>query len=171
MHTHAVHRIARAARGRGVSTLRFQFRGVGLSQGRHDGGRGEQGDVRAALAWLADRQPGRPRLLCGFSFGAWMALLAGCPDPSLTGLLCAGLAVRSFDLAAPARGCPHPVAAVQAERDELGSPGEVEALFQGAAAPRRLAVVPGASHLFTEDLPGLEREAGLAFDWLLRGAA
>lgn len=171
MHTHAVHRIARAARGRGISTLRFQFRGVGLSQGRHDGGRGERDDVRAALDWLAERAPQRPRLLAGFSFGAWMALEAGCPDARLGGLLCAGVAVRSFDLAGLLRGCPRRLAAVQAERDELGPPAEVEDLFQGSAAPRRLAVVPGATHLFTEDLAGLEREAGLAFDWLLGGAA
>ena len=63
-----------------------------------------------------------------------------------------------------------PLAVVQAERDQYGSPAEVEAALAGAAAPRRLAVVPGATHLFTEDLAGLEREALAALEWL-RAAA
>jgi alpha/beta superfamily hydrolase len=170
MHTHAVHRIARAARARGVSTLRFQFRGVGLSAGTHDAGRGERDDVRAALAWAAGRAPRLPRLVAGFSFGAWMALEAGCAAAEVQGVLVAGLAARTHPLEV-VRRCAKPLAAIQAERDEFGSPAEVEALLAGGAAPRRLAVVAGATHLFTEDLEALEREAGLAFGWLLEAAA
>jgi len=169
MHTHAVHRVARAARGGGISTLRFQFRGVGLSHGAHDAGRGEQDDVRAALAWVAARAPGLPRLLAGFSFGAWMAVAVGCADPAVRGVLAAGLPLRLCDLSA-ARACPKPLAAVQAERDAFGAPAEVEALLAGSPAPRRIGAVAGASHLFTEDLAGLEREAGAAFGWLLAEA-
>jgi len=169
MHTHAVHRLARAARGQGIGTLRFQFRGVGLSHGVHDAGRGEQEDVRAALAWVAARAPSLPRLVAGFSFGAWMAVAVGCADPAVRGVLAAGLPVRLYDLTA-ARACRKPLAAVQASRDDFGAPEEVEALLggpAGRAGPRRVAAVEGASHLFTEDLPGLEREAGAAFGWLL----
>lgn len=169
MHTHAVHRLARAARAQGVSTLRFQFRGVGLSHGSHDGGRGEQGDVRAALAWVAERAPALPRLVGGFSFGAWMAVAVGCADPAVRGVLAAGLPLVKADLS-PARACEKPLATLQAEADEFGSPAEVEALLAGSAAPRRLARVAGASHLFTEDLAALEREAGAAWGWLLAEA-
>jgi uncharacterized protein len=170
MHTHAVHRIARAARARGFTTLRFQFRGVGLSHGSHDGGRGEQEDVRAALAFAAARAPRLPRFLAGFSFGAWMALMVGLAEAQVRGVLAAGLALRAHPLDA-ARTCPRPVAVIQAEHDPYGSPAEVAALLQGAAAPRRLSTVPGASHLFAEDLRGLEREAEAGLAWLLEAAA
>jgi len=170
MHTHAVHRIARAARSAGASTLRFQFRGVGGSEGRHDGGRGERDDVRAALGWTRERASDRPLLLAGFSFGAWMALEAGCPAPEVAGLLLAGLAHRQFEAGSPG-ACPKPLACVQAEGDQFMGPADVAALVASPVRPRRVVQVPGASHLFTEDLVALEREARAAFVWLLEGAA
>jgi alpha/beta superfamily hydrolase len=166
MNTHAVYRIARAARSLGFATLRFNFRGVGRSHGTWDEGRGEAEDARAALAWLAAERPALRRYASGFSFGAWMALEAGCGDPSVPGVLCAGLTPRMFTLQL-ARSCPKPVAVIQAENDAYGSPEDIGRLLEGAEAPRRLAPVPGATHLFTEDLPGLEREAGAALGWLL----
>src|SRR5512145_2128669 len=98
MHTHAAYRIAKAAVARGGAALRFNFRGVGRSAGRFDAGRGEADDARAALAWLARERPGVPLLCCGFSFGAWMALLAGGDDPAVRGLLLAGVALRAEGL-------------------------------------------------------------------------
>jgi len=172
MHTHAVYRIARAVRALGGASLRFNFRGVGLSSGVHDHGRGEADDARAALAFLAERHGDAPRLACGFSFGAWMALEAGCSDAGVHGVFCAGLALSLREVASQAvRTCPKPVAVVQAENDELGAPAEVERALDGAAAPRRAAVVKGATHLFTEDLAALEREASAALTWLLGGQA
>jgi alpha/beta superfamily hydrolase len=165
MHTHAVHRIARAARSSGVSTLRFQFRGVGLSAGSHDGGRGERDDVRAALSWTAARRPGKPLLLAGFSFGAGMAVAVGCEEPRVAGLLVAGLADRASGDAA--RACGKPLASIQAEGDEFQTPADVAALLRGSEHPRRTATVHGTSHLFTEGLDRLEREAAAAFEWLL----
>ena len=171
MNNHATHRLARALRSQGGATLRFNFRGVGLSAGVHDGGRGEADDARAGLAFLAARHPGLPRYACGFSFGAWMALEAGCPDAAVKGVLCAGLALALREIATEAaRSCPKPVAVVQAERDQFGSPAEVEARLSGASAPRRLAPVPGCTHLFTEDLAAFEREAGAAMAWLREAA-
>jgi uncharacterized protein len=166
LHNHATFRLARAVRARGGASLRFNFRGVGRSQGVHDQGRGEADDARAALAWLARRRPELRRLACGFSFGAFVALEVGCRDPEVLGMLAAGLAPRSFALDF-LRHCPKPVAAVQAAQDEFGSPDEVRALLEGAAFPRRLAVVEGATHLFTEDLDGLQREAEGGLSWLM----
>jgi len=154
----------------GASTLRFQFRGVGLSAGRHDEGRGERDDVRAALDWTQARSAGQPLLLAGFSFGAWMALEAGCPAPEVAGLFLAGLAHRAFEWGDP-RTCRKPLACVQAERDEFMHPDEAFSLVESSVGRRRLVRVPGASHLFTEDLGTLEREAQAAFVWLLEGAA
>ncbi len=172
MHNHATYRLAKAVRAQGGAALRFQFRGVGRSAGRHDAGRGERDDARAALAWLAERHPAVPRLACGFSFGAWMALEAGCADAGVRGVLAAGLALTLREIATDAaRSCPKPLAVIQAERDEFGSPAAVEAALAGSAGPRRLTTVAGATHLFTEDLPALEREADAALAWLLGGSA
>ncbi len=169
LHNHATYRLARAVRESGGASLRFNFRGVGRSQGAHAQGLGEEEDVRTALAWLAGRRPDLPRYACGFSFGAWMALAAGCTDPEVRGVLAAGLAPRSFDLEF-VRRCPKPVAGVQAASDEFGSVDQVRLLLSGSAHPRRLAVVPKATHLFTEDLPALEREAVAALAWLQESA-
>ncbi len=173
MHTHAVYRIAKAVRARGGTALRFNFRGVGRSAGAWDEGRGEVDDARAALEWLAAVRPGVPLLSCGFSFGAYAAVLAGGRDPRVAGLLLAGLAVHAAGLeelrdAAKVREVAKPVAVVQAANDALGPPDEVRAALAGSVGPRRIAVVPGATHLFTEDLPALQREAEAGLDWLLR---
>jgi alpha/beta superfamily hydrolase len=192
MHTHAAYRIAKAVVARGGASLRFNFRGVGRSAGRFDAGRGEADDTRAALAWLARERPHVPLLCAGFSFGAWIALLAAGSDPAVRGLLLAGVAVRAEGLAledfretgrassgAPSiergfaasaglvRDVEKPVAVVQAEGDPLGPPAEIEEAVRGSRGPRRLSVVKGATHLFTEDLPALQREAEAALAWLL----
>jgi alpha/beta superfamily hydrolase len=175
MHNHATYRLARAVRTAGGASLRFNYRGVGRSAGRYDAGRGERDDTRAALAALRGLAPDRPLLLVGFSFGAWMALQAaagGAPAAGVEGLLLAGLALRSADLdlardAALVRAVTLPVAVVQAEHDAYATPTEVDAALSGSRGPRRLATLAGATHLCTEDLPGLEREAGLALGWLL----
>ena len=166
MHNHATYRLARAVRAAGGASLRFNFRGVGRSGGEYAAGQGEALDVRAALAWLARERPELPRLTCGFSFGAWMALSAGCADAQVRGILAAGLTPVTFDLDF-ARHCPKPVAVVQADRDQLGHLDDVRALMAGAAAPRRLWVVEGATHLFGEDLEGLQRQAESGLSWLL----
>jgi uncharacterized protein len=74
MESNVVVRAAEACAARHVATLRFNFRGVGASTGKHDDGRGEQQDVRAALAELHRRVPaGAPVALAGYSFGAAVA--------------------------------------------------------------------------------------------------
>jgi hypothetical protein len=172
MHTHAAYRLAKAVVARGGAALRFNFRGVGRSAGAYDGGRGEADDARAALAWLARELPGIPLLSCGFSFGAWMAVLAGGDHPLVRGLLLAGIALRAegvedFRETGRLRLVEKPVAVVQAERDAFAAPAEIEDVLRGSRGPRRLTSVPGATHLFVEDLPGLQREAEAALGWLL----
>lgn len=172
MSNHATYHLAKAVRAQGGASLRFNFRGVGLSAGSHDEGRGEVDDARAGLAWLTDRHPRLPRLACGFSFGAWIALQAGCADEAVRGVLCAGLALSLRPtLADEVRGCPKPVAMVQGARDRFGAPAQLEESLAGAAGPRRLAVVKRATHLFQEDLAALDREAMAALEWLLERAA
>ena len=173
MHNHATYRLARAVRSAGGTTLRFNYRGVGRSAGRYDGGRGEALDARAALDHLRALDPGRPLLCCGFSFGAWVAVACS-GEPGLAGLLLAGLPLRSAEvdgvrLPDHLRAATVPVAVVQAEGDEFATPAEVREAVAGSAGPRRVTGVPAVTHLFDEDLPALEREAALALSWILAG--
>lgn len=68
--------LANAASKQGLVALRFNFRGVGGSEGTHDNGSGEADDTVAVVEWLRVQQPGLPLLLAGFSFGAFVALEA-----------------------------------------------------------------------------------------------
>jgi len=165
MHNHATYQVARAARTAGGASLRIQFRGVGLSEGTHSGGPGELADARAALLWLSGRLPALPLLVGGMSFGSWIALRLGCAEPDVQGGLAVGLASRTLELGF-LPDCPRRVAAVQAAADEFGPVEEVTRLMAGPPERRRLAVIEGATHLFLEDLPALQREATAAWEWL-----
>jgi len=66
--------VARALQDAGMPTLRFNFRGVGASDGAFDQGSGETADADAVAAWGAERWPGRTLVIAGFSFGAYVAL-------------------------------------------------------------------------------------------------
>ena len=69
MHNKVVYRLARGLRRTGSVVLRFNYRGVNLSQGEYDGGRGETEDARVALQELYTRYPHLPLIVAGFSFG------------------------------------------------------------------------------------------------------
>jgi len=79
-------RAAEVAREVGLVTLRFNFRGVGASEGSHDKGLGEQDDVRAALTTLRARLGGGPMGLAGYSFGAWVSSRVAVPATGLSAL-------------------------------------------------------------------------------------
>src|SRR6266853_320814 len=78
MHNKVVFRIARGLRRAGHVVLRFNYRGVNLSEGSYDRGEGELEDARAALEFLSRRYPGLPLTLAGFSFGSRIVLRLGC---------------------------------------------------------------------------------------------
>jgi alpha/beta superfamily hydrolase len=85
MHTKAVFHAAKALARIGVPVLRFNFRGVGRSEGSFSDGIGEQEDLRAALAFMKARYPDVKRLWCGgMSFGSWVALAVGAADSDVT---------------------------------------------------------------------------------------
>src|SRR6187401_657657 len=81
MHTKAVYQGAKGLTRIGCAVLRFNFRGVGSSEGAFDEGDGEMGDFRAALDFMATRYPGIPLWAAGFSFGSRIALETGAGDP------------------------------------------------------------------------------------------
>jgi alpha/beta superfamily hydrolase len=165
MNNNVVYRAAKALVDSGVAVLRFNFRGVGASTGRHDGGAGEEDDALAALDVLAQRHPELPLWMTGFSFGARVGLTVGAREPRVTKLLGIGLALSMFDYSF-LDACAKPKAIIQAANDEYGGREPVEAAVRAMAEPKRLWIVDGASHLFPQHLDALEAAAGEASRWL-----
>jgi alpha/beta superfamily hydrolase len=152
LHNKVVFAAARALAGAGMPVLRFNFRGAGLSEGKHDSGRGEQDDVRAALDYLAGEYAGRPILLAGFSFGAWVGLRVGCGDDRVAELIGLGIPVNGSDLSYLLE-CTKPKLFLHGGRDPYGDIGKVRALVAQMPGPTRLVTVEGADHFFTGHLP------------------
>jgi uncharacterized protein len=156
MHFKVVFRAARALQHAGVAALRFNFRGVGRSEGVHDDGRGEQDDVRAALDEAARRFPGLPLVLGGFSFGSSMALRVGCPDLRVRALFALGFPLSMVPDTSFLAGCRTPRLFVQGEHDEFGSGTAIAALVARLPEPRTLVIVPGSDHFFAGHLDRLQ---------------
>jgi uncharacterized protein len=152
MHNKVVYQAAKALHDSGMPVLRFNFRGAGLSEGTHDRGRGEQDDVRAGLDFLAAEFPGRPILLAGFSFGAWVGLRVGCEDSRVTSLIGLGLPVDRSDLSY-LHVCAKPRLILQGGNDEFGSRKNVETLFTELLPPKKLVIIDGVDHFFAGKLP------------------
>src|SRR6187402_2161579 len=87
MHTKAVFQGTKGLVRAGCAVLRFNFRGVGKSDGTFDAGEGEKGDFAAALDYMAAKYPGLPLWAAGFSFGAFIALETGAADDRVTALI------------------------------------------------------------------------------------
>jgi uncharacterized protein len=151
MHNKVVYQVAKALHARDIPVLRFNFRGAGLSEGAHDRGRGEQDDVRAALAYLAKEFPGLPTLLAGFSFGSWVGLRVGCEDARVAELIGLGIPVNNVDMTY-LRVCTKPKLFLQGGNDQFGSRENVEKLVATVPEPKRLVVIDGVDHFFAGQL-------------------
>jgi alpha/beta superfamily hydrolase len=150
MHNKVVYRAAQALTRSGWATLRFNFRGVGLSEGRYDAGRGEVDDFRAALD-EAERESGLPIVAGGFSFGAAVALKAIVGDARISAAIVLGLPLASES----GRLVPHPsVPAFYAvgQNDSFAPPEDVRR-FAGPGAA--FEVFLGADHFFDGSLDAL----------------
>src|ERR1035441_11001464 len=90
MHNKVVYRMARGMRRAGAVAMRFNYRGVNMSEGTYDNGIGELEDARAALEFLRARYPDLPFSLAGFSFGSRIILKLGCEIPGAKRLIAVG---------------------------------------------------------------------------------
>ena len=131
---------------RGVTCLRFNFRGVEGSTGFFDEGRGERADATAALdALAAEVEPSLPLVVAGWSFGADVTL--SLPDPRVHAWLGIAPPLHVTGDRAPVADDPRRKHLVLAEHDEVRAPAEVEAAVADWQATT-LEVVPGARHFF-----------------------
>ena len=145
---HLFHAFARA----GFSVLRFNFRGVGRSQGSFDGGQGELADAAAALDWLQTFHAGAFRCwVGGFSFGAWISMQLLMRRPEIDAFVAVAPPASIYDFAFLAP-CPSAGLIVQGTADETVPEAEVAKLAEKLIAQRGLAIqyrtVPGADHFF-----------------------
>jgi alpha/beta superfamily hydrolase len=160
MHFKPVFRIAKALQRQALAVLRFNFRGVGASEGVHDDGRGEQDDVAAALAEMQRRFPGLPQVLGGFSFGSTMALRLGCRDGGVAALLAAGFPLAQVGDTSFLASCRRPTLFVQGGNDPFGSGEQLRRLTAGLHDSVRLVIVPGSDHFFDGHLDPLQDAVG-----------
>jgi len=156
MHFKVVFRAAKALQSAGLAVLRFNFRGVGRSEGAHDHGTGEQEDARAALFELQDRLPGLPLVLGGFSFGSVVALRVAARDARVRAAFALGLPLSLAAETSPLVAVRQPRLFVQGELDAFGPGESLRALVEPLPPPRELVVIPGADHFFDGHLDALQ---------------
>jgi hypothetical protein len=141
-----VRTIADALAGLELTVLRFNFGGVGGSEGAYGGGPAEVEDVRAALAALEPLVPaGRPRLVAGYSFGAWAALRAAAAGVDVAHVIAVGPPLAFLDWRFLGE-LSRPVTFVAGDQDRFCPGGRLAPV---AGAPGRcLVTIPGADHFF-----------------------
>ncbi len=133
----------------GFATLRFNFRGVGASEGEHDGGPGEVDDAVAAMAFLLS-QPGVRKegaVMAGYSFGAMVAVSAGYERAEIARIVAVAIPLAMADARIPEGACK-PVLLVSGDRDSYSPVAGLRALRSKIGDSGRLEIVSGTDHFF-----------------------
>jgi uncharacterized protein len=147
MHNKVVYTLARVFIELGLPTLRFNYRGVGTSEGRYDNGRGETEDALAVIDFGRQRWPKAAVSLAGFSFGAMVALRAAVRSAPVKRVVSVAPAVGRADLSVPARpDCPWLI--VQGDADEIVDHRQVMTFAASFSPPAQLQLLPGIDHFF-----------------------
>jgi len=155
MHNKVVYRIARAMRRAGFVVLRFNYRGVNLSEGKYADGVGEIDDARAALDVLRSRYPGLPFSLAGFSFGSRIILKLGCEPVGASRLIAVGFPAAQETSRELGR-CRVPRIFIQSTNDQFGPRAAMEAYFETLEQPKQLVWVEARDHFFADGLDEFE---------------
>ena len=154
MHNKVVTMAARALRECGIDTLRFNFRGVGASEGTFDDGEGELDDLRAVAAWARAQYPDKALWLAGFSFGAWVSL-RGAMELGAAALVSIAPPVGrswNFDgITLPTM----PWLVIQGDAVEIVDAGAVREWVAALPSPPQLVEMPDTSHFFHRKLMDL----------------
>ena len=137
---------------RGFSVLRFNFRGVGRSQGYFDNGPGELSDAASALDWLQLQNPdARSCWIAGVSFGTWIAMQLLMRRPEIDGFICVAPPANLYDFSFLAP-CPSSGLIVHGDKDAVVPHKDVSGLVDKLKTQKGivivLKVVPGANHFF-----------------------
>jgi len=155
MHNKVVHRLARGLRKAGSVVLRFNYRGVNLSEGQYAHGEGEIEDARSALSFLRHRYPDLPFTLAGFSFGSRIVLRLGCERIGARRVIAAGFPTVYKDVSY-LNGCKVSRIFVQSTHDQYGPLAELTKLVSTLPEPKQLIAIPAGDHFFAGSLDRLE---------------
>jgi alpha/beta superfamily hydrolase len=144
---------------RGFAVMRFNFRGVGRSQGTYDNGEGELSDAATAMDWLQSQNPASTQCwIAGFSFGSWIGMQLMMRRPEIQGFISVTppAATHDFSFLAP---CPASGLIIHGEEDNAVPPDSVHKLVERLSIQKGVEVgvdiVPGANHFFTDHLDPL----------------
>lgn len=141
-----IYTVSRTLAGLGIPSLRFNFRGVGRSEGEYDEGRGEQEDLVKVIQWAREQYPNRPLWLAGFSFGSWIAALQA-KEQEAKQLISIAPPVNRFsfdDFVIP--DCPWTV--VMGDADEIVDPDAVFEWVDQLSPRPELIKMESAGHFF-----------------------
>ena len=168
MNNKVVYTIYQAFAKRDFTVLRFNFRGVGRSQGAYDGGAGELADAASALDWMQSVAPGaRGCWIAGFSFGAWIAMQLLMRRPELSSFIAVSPPANIFDFTFLAP-CPSSGLILHGTADDLVPESDVAKLAHRLSQQRGIKVdykkLPGATHFYERHLEQLGAEMGAYLD-------
>ena len=154
MYNNVVNAVSLVYRQNGYTSLRFNFRGVGNSQGSHGNGIGEQADVHAAVSYLADL--GLEQIdLAGYSFGAWVNALSSINEPRLANMIMVSPPVAFIDFGAISDlGSLRLI--VAGSRDDIAPPDLIEKSYHGWNAETQFEIISGADHFYLGYIDKLE---------------
>jgi alpha/beta superfamily hydrolase len=159
MNNKVIYALFQSFQKQGFAVLRFNFRGVGRSQGKFDRGEGELSDAAAALDWLQTINPNASQCwIAGFSFGAWISMQLLMRRPEISGFISVAPPANIYDFSFLAP-CPSSGLMVQGDQDSIVPQESVNKLVTKLSHQRGIKIdykmVPGASHFFTEHLDQL----------------
>src|SRR6266478_8961506 len=142
----------------GYATLRFNFRGVGASEGEHDGGLGEADDAGVAMAYLLS-QPGVRKdgaVMAGYSFGAMVAVAAGYEHADVARIVAVALPLSMTQPRVP-DGASKPMLLVSGDRDSYSPVAGLTTLCEKIGKSAQFEIIEGADHFFGGSEPELSR--------------
>jgi alpha/beta superfamily hydrolase len=144
---------------RGFATLRFNFRGVGRSQGTFDNGIGELSDAASVLDWLQQFNPeAHTTWVAGYSFGAWIGMQLLMRRPEIKGFISIAPPANMYDFSFLAP-CPSSGIIIDGENDEVVPPSAVIKLVEKLKTQKHItihhATIPGANHFFQNEMEQL----------------
>lgn len=146
MHNKVVTTLARAFSQLNLATVRFNFRGVGGSEGQYGEVQGELADLRAVIAWVKKTWPEQPLWLAGFSFGSYISALAATVEKPVR-LISIAPPVNRYDFGA-LKGIHCPWLIVQGDQDEIVPFEQVNIFAKNPPVPVTFIVMPGVTHFF-----------------------
>jgi len=171
MNNRIVYTLFHAYARRGFSCLRFNFRGVGRSQGTYDKGEGELADAASALDWLQTWNPNAKACwIAGFSFGAWIGMQLLMRRPEIDGFISVAPPANMFDFSFLAP-CPSSGLIVYGDKDEVVPEAAIQKLATNLRKQKDIVVearkIEGANHYFQNRIDELNQVIDAYLDQVL----